>query len=84
MESTTKLMDCPECGQTFVLIEYNPDGCGWETEKFKCPHEGCNYSSSRKSSGYFDTRKPQNNVQETEIFSDECYAILNQLTDITN
>ncbi len=58
MSSDTQLMDCPECGQKFELTEHNPDGCGWETESFSCPHDGCNYSSSRKSSGSFSTRKP--------------------------
>jgi hypothetical protein len=58
MNSNTELVDCPDCGQKFKLIESNPDGRGWETESFDCPRKGCNYKGYRKSSGSFDTEIP--------------------------
>jgi hypothetical protein len=58
MKSNTELVDCPNCGRKFKLIEFNPDGRGWETESFDCPHKGCNYKGHRKSSGSFKTEIP--------------------------
>ena len=57
MNERTEKMECPKCGGKFELTEFNPDGLGWEKEKYECPYEGCNYSDTQHSPGSFVTRK---------------------------
>jgi len=53
-----KTEQCPRCNGYFTVEEQfaNFPGCK-ESEDISCPHEGCDYSYTRRSNGVFQTHK---------------------------